>query len=153
MTEHRQWIPSYLSLGSNIENRQAHMAHAEYLINRNPKINIQKKSQILDNPPLLVENQPPFLNQVFLTETQLGPYELLDTLKDYENQIGRIKRIRFGPREIDLDILSYGQLRLDSDRLTIPHPALRDREYLRILLAEFDTTPEDLLNQATRSEI
>ena len=129
------------------------MAHAYYLIDRNPKIHIIKKGKILDNPPLLVEEQPPFLNQIIQTETELGPYELLDTLKQYESQIGRIKRIRFGPREIDLDILTYGDLRLDSDRLTIPHPGLRDREYLRILLAEFDTTPEDLLKQATRRKL
>ncbi len=153
MMDERQWVPCYLSLGSNIENRQAHMAHAHYLIDRNPKIKILKKSEILDNPPLLVEEQPPFLNQILLTESQLGPYELLDTLKEYEQEIGRLKRIRFGPREIDLDILTYGDLRLDSDRLTTPHPGLRDREYLRILLAEFDTTPEDLLKQATRRKL
>ena len=153
MSPDRQWVECYLSLGSNMGKRRAHLAHADYLITHNPKIDILDRSQILDNPPLLIEAQPAFLNQVFRVRTLLGPYELLDTLKEYEAAIGRVKRIRFGPREIDLDILTYGELRLDSDRLTIPHPGLRDREYLRILLAEFNTTPENLLNRATRSEI
>ena len=146
------WVKSFLSLGSNMGNRKAHIAHADYLISHNPRIEILRRSTVLDNPPLLVEEQPSFLNQVMEIRTDLSPLELLETLKDYEREIGRIKRIRYGPREIDLDILSYNSLRMDNSQLTLPHPALKDRDYLRILLAEFALQPEDLLNQATRRE-
>ena len=128
------------------------MAHADYLLSHNPRMEVLRRSSILDNPPLLVEEQPSFLNQIVEIQTDLEPLELLDTLKEYEKEIGRIKRIRYGPREIDLDILSYDGLRMNNSKLTLPHPGLRDREYLRILLAEFALQPEDLLNQATRRE-
>lgn len=150
MMEEGNWTESYLSLGSNMGDRNAHLAHADYLLTRNPAIRILRRSSILDNPPLLVEEQPPFLNQIFRVETRLPPTEFLDTLKHYEKEIGRVKRIRFGPREIDLDILTYGDVRMDSEYLTIPHPALKDRDYLRILLAEFDLKPEDLLKSSRR---
>ncbi|MCB1304024.1 MAG: 2-amino-4-hydroxy-6-hydroxymethyldihydropteridine diphosphokinase [Leptospiraceae bacterium] len=146
------WNRVYLSLGSNLGDRKAHLLHAEYLLEHNPEIRILQKGRILENPPMLVEDQPDFLNQIIELETRLLPYDLLDTLKEYEIEIGRQKRIRYGPREIDLDILSYGDLRMESQTLTIPHPALRDRPYLKILLADFNITPEDLLQQATRSE-
>ncbi|MCB1170489.1 MAG: 2-amino-4-hydroxy-6-hydroxymethyldihydropteridine diphosphokinase [Leptospiraceae bacterium] len=151
MSESRK-VHSFLSLGSNMGNRRAHMAHADYLLSHNPRMEVLRRSSILDNPPLLVEEQPSFLNQIVEIQTDLEPLELLDTLKEYEKEIGRIKRIRYGPREIDLDILSYDGLRMNNSKLTLPHPGLRDREYLRILLAEFELQPEDLLNQATRRE-
>ncbi|MBW7858440.1 MAG: 2-amino-4-hydroxy-6-hydroxymethyldihydropteridine diphosphokinase [Leptonema sp. (in: Bacteria)] len=97
---------------------------------------ILRKSRELNNPPVIVTEQPFFLNQIIEIETRLSPEELLDFLKKTEKQLGRKSRERYGPREIDLDILDYEGIELSTDRLTLPHPGLSDRKYLHQLLSE-----------------
>jgi 2-amino-4-hydroxy-6-hydroxymethyldihydropteridine diphosphokinase len=69
-------------------------------------------------------------------ETGLAPLDLLDRLKDLENRLGRVASVRYGPRLIDLDILLYGDVVMDSDRLTLPHPRLAERRFALAPLAE-----------------
>lgn len=133
-----------LSLGSNHGDRQSTLASARQLIGAHVQIDLLRATGILENPAILYEAQADFLNQIVEVETSLTPIELLDALQAMETQLGRVRRFRYGPREIDLDILAYQGNRLNSDRLTLPHPGLLDREFLRELLAEWELSPADV---------
>lgn len=126
-----------LSLGSNIEPRELYLKKARELLEK--KIGkILKFSSILDNPAEVYLDQPRFLNQILEIETRLNPTSLLKIIKKIEKEIGRKERFRYGPREIDIDILYYENFQIHTNDLIIPHPAIKEREYLKILLKEFD---------------
>lgn len=130
----------FLSLGSNTGNREHFIQDAVTRLIENPQVTLVRQSRLFENPAILYENQPDFLNQILEIETTFSPFALLDYLQKLEKEIGRKKRFRYGPREIDLDILTYDALQMNTDRLTIPHPGIYDREYLKILLAEMGRT-------------
>ncbi|MEJ5171565.1 MAG: 2-amino-4-hydroxy-6-hydroxymethyldihydropteridine diphosphokinase [Fimbriimonadales bacterium] len=100
-------------------------------------------SPVYETAPKFVEDQPPFLNAVMVGESAIGPLALLDALKEIERRLGRLPRERYGPREIDLDLLAFGRLRLDSERLTIPHPGIAERRF--VLAPWADLTPDWIL--------
>ncbi len=131
-------VRTLLSLGSNLGDRAQILAEARRQLQMLPKTKLLRASRELDNPALLYKEQPAFLNQVVELMTALQPEELLDHLQVIEQSLGRIKRFRYGPREIDLDILTYGELSLASQRLTLPHPALGRRPFLTLLLKELE---------------
>lgn len=93
-------------------------------------------SELHESEPMYVEDQPPFLNACCLLATCEGPLALLRRLKKLEQSIGRVKRERYGPREIDLDIIAYPKLRFRSPILEIPHPRLAERPFVLIPAAE-----------------
>ncbi len=113
-------------------------------------IRILAASSVLDNPPLLYEDQPPFLNQALELEVDahISPHALLRKLKEIEKKLGRIPRFRYGPREIDLDILSYGEVSIQGGDLTLPHHALGKRSYLESLLHELQSSAKQLQDKA-----
>ncbi len=82
--------------------------------------------------------QPDFVNAAVLLETALSPWELLARLKALETYLGRVLTYRYGPRRIDLDILSYDDVRIAEPRLTVPHARLHDRAFALVPLAEID---------------
>lgn len=93
---------------------------------------------------MYVEDQPAFLNAVGLLETEEGPIALLKRLKATELEVGRLPRERYGPREIDLDLLAYGSLQLKStlvgrSRLHVPHPRLAERRFVLQPLFDLDS--------------
>lgn len=134
----------FLSLGSNVGDRAAQLGRARQALADESRIQILRETSILENPALLHEDQPDFLNQIVEVSAALAPLELLDFLQATERRLGRIRRFRYGPREIDLDILALADLQWNDARLTLPHPGLRDRPYLRQLLAELGESPESL---------
>ena len=126
---------AYLALGSNLGDRQAFLTRAaEELERRGARV--LRSSGVRETEPYGVTDQPRFLNQVLEVEWQRGPRELLDTAKAVEAALGRTPTYRWGPREIDIDILLFGDLELSEEGLVIPHPGLADREFVRIPLAE-----------------
>jgi len=141
---------AYLSLGSNIGDRMAFLGKAEKMLKAHPKIKILKASQIYETEPWpnpakagLPNSHPHaekgekwFLNQVIEIETALSPVGLLKEIKMIERKIGRIKREHWGPREIDIDILLYGDQIIDTPELTIPHRHLEDRQFVLMPLVE-----------------
>ncbi len=124
----------YLSLGSNLGDRAAHLRHAREALTL--RVRPIKASSVYETAPWGVTDQPNFLNQVLAGETDLGPQALLDFLKYLEAELGRTPTFRYGPRVIDLDVLLYGQLVLEAPRLTIPHPRLHERAFVLVPLAE-----------------
>lgn len=134
----------FLALGSNTGDRRAFLTAAADALSACEQIRLMRASSVLENPALIVPDQHDFLNQVVEVATSFTPMELLAFLKATERSLGRRTRFRYGPREIDLDILSFGNTVLQSAELVIPHPGLADRAFLRTLLAELGETPETL---------
>jgi 2-amino-4-hydroxy-6-hydroxymethyldihydropteridine diphosphokinase len=98
-----------------------------------------RTSRVTETEPVGVREQPRFLNQVLEVETSLEPRPLLETIKNLEQQLGRTARQRWGPREIDIDILRYDGRTVDEPGLHIPHAELQNRPFLLELLEDLET--------------
>ncbi len=127
----------YLGFGSNLGDRKGNILKAYNLLG-NRGISILKKSSFYESIPYGVKDQPNFLNSVALVETSFGPLRLLEIVKDIERELGRVKTYRWGPRVIDIDILFYDEIMLDSKVLTIPHKDLDNRCFVLIPLCELN---------------
>jgi 2-amino-4-hydroxy-6-hydroxymethyldihydropteridine diphosphokinase len=125
----------YLGLGSNLGNKKDNIEKAILRINGHPEINIVKQAKIIETKPEGKLDQPDFLNTVIEIETELEPKELLEELQKIEEELGRVRVEKWGPRIIDIDILLYNNLTIEQEGLTIPHPLVQEREFvLRSLL-------------------
>lgn len=135
-----------IALGSNLGNRKDFLLRATDLIKQLPFTTLLNSSTIHESKALLYTQQPDFLNQCVLVETLLLPSELLTHLQKIEQILGRQRNIPKGPRTIDLDIILYENLKLQTPTLTIPHAGLRSRRYLIEELADFgiQVLPENM---------
>ena len=124
----------FIGLGSNLGDRLANLHTAVAALK--PEIFNLVCSPIYETPPWGYLDQPKFLNQVIRAETDLRPADLLSHLKRIETRLGRQPGIQYGPRLIDLDILFYDELIIDSPPLTIPHPRLEGRGFVLLPLAQ-----------------
>ncbi|MGG3282940.1 2-amino-4-hydroxy-6-hydroxymethyldihydropteridine diphosphokinase [Paenibacillus solani] len=127
---------SAIGLGSNVGSRKEYLFRAIELLNDHPQIMINKISSIYETEPVGMKNQPWFLNMVVKLETTLDVYELFNYLNKIENTMGRTRNIRWGPRTIDLDLLLYGDMIVDTPELIIPHPRIEERLFVLIPLME-----------------
>ena len=126
----------FLSLGSNLGDRESNIRTALEMIAAEPGVRVMRVSSLYDTAPIGMSEQPDFINAVALLETELPPVELLRGLQSIEAKMGRVRNIRLGPRVIDLDILLYGEESVDTDVLTIPHPRMMTRAFVMAPLAE-----------------
>jgi 2-amino-4-hydroxy-6-hydroxymethyldihydropteridine diphosphokinase len=126
-----------LALGTNLGDRPGNLRAAIAALP--PAVRVLEQSFVYETLPWGVTDQPSFLNMVIKGVTHQGPQELLKNLKKMETQLGRIPSIRYGPRKIDIDILFYDDLILDSPELTLPHPHLHERAFVLVPLS--DLTP------------
>jgi 2-amino-4-hydroxy-6-hydroxymethyldihydropteridine diphosphokinase len=124
----------FIALGSNLGDRLANLRNA--IKNIQPEVVPIECSPVYETPPWGYKPQPSFLNQVIHGETNLEPQALLALLKETEADLGRIETFRYGPRMIDLDILFFDQIVIQSPPLVIPHPALQDRAFVLLPLAD-----------------
>ncbi|MBU2612019.1 MAG: 2-amino-4-hydroxy-6-hydroxymethyldihydropteridine diphosphokinase [Chloroflexi bacterium] len=124
----------YLALGTNLGNRRANLRAA--IAAMHPVVHILAESPIYETPPWGITDQPAFLNMALKGETHLAPLSLLAHLKHLELELGRTPSIRYGPRQIDMDILFYDDLILDTPELVIPHPHLHERAFVLVPLAD-----------------
>ena len=127
----------YIALGTNLGDRSANLDSA--LASLPPAVNILSSSPVYETPPWGYLRQSSFLNQVVKCETHLTPEELLDYLKAIEKRLGRKPTFLYGPRTIDLDILFYDDLVLETSSLTIPHPRLDERAFVLVPFANLDS--------------
>ena len=127
---------AYIGFGSNIGDRLAHIQNAIHTLSKTEGITLKEVSSIYKTDPVGYEAQAQFLNGVAAIQTSLSPLSLLHTLKEIETAVGRQHRIRWGPREIDLDILIYGDLCLRTEKLILPHPEMHLRSFVLVPLAE-----------------
>jgi len=127
----------YLGAGSNLGDRRKNIKLAVKKINALKNTSVLKESRIIETAPCGgPADQPDFLNAALKIETKLPPISLLKELKKIENDLGRIKGVRFGPRIIDLDILLYGDRVMHAKKLAIPHPRLFVRDFVTRPLLE-----------------
>jgi 2-amino-4-hydroxy-6-hydroxymethyldihydropteridine diphosphokinase len=138
----------YLALGSNLGDRLANLKQAIAALT--PQIDIKAKSQVYETPPWGIEDQPKFLNQVVKAKTYLEPEQLLKHLKRLELALGRKESIPNGPRLIDIDILFFDDLVLNTPALVIPHPRLHERGF--VLLPLMDIAP-DLVHPVIKKSV
>jgi GTP cyclohydrolase-4 len=124
----------YIALGSNLGDRRSNLIDAISQLRQ--KVKVEQLSSVYETEPAYVTDQPRFLNMVLRGSTALSPQPLLHFLKTLERRLGRQPTARYGPRPIDLDILVYGEQRIDEPDLTIPHPRLTEREFVLKPLAE-----------------
>jgi 2-amino-4-hydroxy-6-hydroxymethyldihydropteridine diphosphokinase len=126
----------YLALGSNLGNRLSNLKEAIAALP--PQMEVKAKSAVYETPPWGYEDQPKFLNQVLKATTYLDPEPLLKHLKRLEVALGRKETFQNGPRLIDLDILFYDELILNTRSLVIPHPRLQERGFVLLPLMDLD---------------
>jgi 2-amino-4-hydroxy-6-hydroxymethyldihydropteridine diphosphokinase len=124
----------YLSLGSNLGNRAANLKAAIAALP--PQMDLKAKSKVYETPPWGYTEQENFFNQALKVQTYLEPEPLLKHLKRLEVALGRTASFRNGPRLIDIDILFYDDLVLESPLLTIPHPFVHERGFVLLPLME-----------------
>jgi 2-amino-4-hydroxy-6-hydroxymethyldihydropteridine diphosphokinase len=126
---------AYLSLGSNVGDRETHLARARERLDSDG-LRVLRASAMYETEPRDVPDQPWFLNQVVEIESELFPKQLLERTQKIERALGRIPTRPKGPRTIDIDILLYGDTILSTPGLEIPHERLADRRFVLEPLAE-----------------
>lgn len=129
----------YIALGSNLGDRVQNFRNTIQILQENTII-ITAQSRIYETTPMYETNQPRFLNMVIRATTHMGAIDLLHILKCTEKQVGRTKTYTNGPRVMDLDILYYGDLLLDTANLHIPHIRIHERQF--VLQPMLDIAPD-----------
>ncbi|WP_143560720.1 2-amino-4-hydroxy-6-hydroxymethyldihydropteridine diphosphokinase [Sporosarcina sp. P2] len=137
---------AYLSLGSNIGNRLEHLQQAVQLLNEHPSINVSIVSSVYETDPVGLTEQAKFLNIVVKLSTTLEATELLSVCQSIENKLGRMRKIRWGPRTVDLDILLYNESHFQLENLIIPHIRMQERAFVLVPLVEIN---KDVKNPIT----
>lgn len=127
---------AFLGLGTNLGDRLGHLAEALHWLAADPAISIVAGSSVYGSKPVGLLEQPDFLNMVLQVETAHPPLALLSACLGVEARLGRERRERWGPRNIDIDVLLYGQLIWGDDRLVLPHPRMHERGFVLTPLAE-----------------
>ena len=127
---------TYIGFGSNIGDRQSFIKQALHFLSDTNGIKINKISSLYETEPVGNVEQGKFLNGVVSIETHHSPQTLLNILKTIEFNVGRQHRMHWGPREIDMDLLIYGDLCLHTPELIIPHPEMHLRRFVLVPLAE-----------------
>jgi len=125
----------YLGLGSNLGERQQYLAQARKMIAERVG-EIAQASSVYATDAWGMEDQPGFLNQVVEVETELLPDQVLKAILQIERELGRERIIKWGERNIDIDIIFYEDRVLDTEKLTLPHPFLQERNFVLVPLAE-----------------
>ena len=126
----------YISFGSNIGDRFAHINQALHLLLEADGVTRLQLSSLYETEPVGNRNQDWFLNGVVAIETHILPHPFLEFLKAIEKRIGREHRPRWGPREIDLDLLILGNQCVDTPDLTVPHPEMHRRRFVLVPFVE-----------------
>lgn len=138
----------YLALGSNLGDRLANLKLAIGALT--PQLEVKAKSHVYETPPWGYEDQPKFLNQVVKAKTYLEPEPLLKHLKRLEVALGRKESFPNGPRLIDIDILFFDDVILNTPILIVPHPRLQERGF--VLLPLMDIAP-DLIHPVSKKSV
>jgi len=130
---------AFIAIGSNIGDRLQYLKDGIKLMDAHDKIKVVIASSVYETDPVGFTDQDAFLNMVIQVKTALGPYELLDELLLIEENLGRKREIKWGPRTLDLDILLYNQENIESEKLIVPHPRMHERAFVLVPLLEIDS--------------
>lgn len=139
MRENGRQREALIGVGSNLGDRQAALVAAVTALRSRAGIFEIVASSIYETAPVGVQDQPKFLNAVIAIRTSFTPEALLQTLQEIEQSLGRVRRERWGPRTLDLDLLAYEGEKRTSANLTLPHPRMHERGFVMIPLRELLT--------------
>lgn len=145
--EHHSPTRAFIGLGGNLGDPRAAMRAAIGLLGADARTSVENVSSLYRTPPWGKTDQPDFLNAVAELRTTLSPRALLRLCLSAEAALHRVRDERWGPRSIDLDILLYGDLELDEEGLTVPHPRMLERAFVLVPLAEI--APETMVKGRT----
>jgi 2-amino-4-hydroxy-6-hydroxymethyldihydropteridine diphosphokinase len=129
-------VEAFLGLGSNLGDRHGTLDKAVRRLDTHPAISVVRVAAYRETAPVGYLEQGNFINTAAAVRTTLSPLELLHAVQQIEAESGRTREIHFGPRTLDIDILLYNDLVLESETLCIPHPRLHEREFVLVPLAE-----------------
>lgn len=132
---------AYVGLGANLGDREGSLRDALDRLAAEPGISLTGVSPTYETAPVGYTDQPSFLNRVARVEAEGSPLDLLRRLLAIEREMGRVRDIRWGPRNIDLDLLAFGDERMDTPELTLPHPRMGERAFVLVPLR--DVWPEE----------
>lgn len=126
----------YLSLGSNLGDREANIRNALNSLAQYPNIHLEKVSSFYETAPVGNIDQPDFINAVARIETDVSPMEIFYTCMEIECEMGRVRNLKWETRVIDIDILLYDNVTVHTSELTVPHPRMMERAFVMAPLAE-----------------
>ena len=158
---HRQWHTAYIALGSNMGDKERYLREAVEGLNTTPGCAVEKCSSWIVTEPYGYTQQDTFLNGALKLRTLLSPHALLDRLHELEQAANRQRKIHWGPRTLDLDILFYDDLTISDDDLCVPHMDMKNREFVLAPLAEiapylhhpiYGTTTKEMLDHLLASQ-
>ena len=133
-------VSAYLALGSNLGDRLEHLREAVRLLAAEPTVEVMRSSRVYETeavgPP-----QPAFLNAVIEVRTDGTARELLEACRRVEDALGRVRAERWGPRTIDVDVLSFDEETIDEPNLVLPHPRMHERGFVLVPLGELEADP------------
>ncbi|WP_257296211.1 2-amino-4-hydroxy-6-hydroxymethyldihydropteridine diphosphokinase [Endozoicomonas sp. YOMI1] len=138
---------AYVALGSNLEQPGLQLQRAVDDIDSVPQMTVSACSRLYRSDPVGPPGQPDYCNAVVAVNTTLAPLRLLDALQSIENAHGRVRSVRWGPRTLDLDIILFGNRRIESERLTVPHYQMQVRNF--VLCPLLDVAPDLELTDGT----
>lgn len=151
--EQNNWHTAYLGVGSNMGDRMLYMNNAKWELEKREDIRNLIASKVIETKPYGDVPQEDFLNCCFRIETTLDPEALLQVLHEIEANQDRIRKIHWGPRTLDLDILLYDDLVYTSDRLIIPHADMKNRFFVLDPLADIAADVKHPVLQKTIKEL
>lgn len=128
--------PTFIGIGSNLDEPERQVQQALAELRNMPYSVCRAQSGLYRSPPMGPPDQPDYINAVARLDTDLPPESLLEALELLERRHGRVREEKWGPRSLDLDILLYGDARIESPRLTVPHPGLAERAFVLYPLQE-----------------
>lgn len=128
-------ITTYIGLGSNLGDSRQILSEA---IAKLKTLGMVRVSRLYQSPPMGPQDQPNYLNAVAELNTDLAPLDLLDHLQRFEQEAGRVRLRRWGERTLDLDLLIYGNEKIQNERLTVPHIGILQRDFVVIPLLDLD---------------
>lgn len=142
---------AYIALGSNVGEREQLLKDALRCLEQHPNIDVVRVSGIYETEPVGYTDQPAFLNMAAALVTTLEPIQLLRAMLSIENQLGRTRDIRWGPRTIDLDLLLMGDIVMNEDELILPHPRMMERSFVLVPLRDVLLSEHPLQKQVEQA--
>jgi 2-amino-4-hydroxy-6-hydroxymethyldihydropteridine diphosphokinase len=131
----------YLSLGTNIGNRELNLKQAVQMLREKEGVFVQRISSIYETAPVGYVDQPSFFNIAVYIQSTKTVFEILELCQSIENELGRVREIRWGPRIIDLDILLFNNDNIKVENLIVPHPRMYERAFVLVPLLEIAQKP------------